>query len=192
MYFKSIVFSFALVMVAVATPAQADTIVEIAAGNEDFSALVDAVVSQDLAGTLSSEGPFTVFAPTNDAFAKLPGYVTRALNKNPDLLEDILLYHVVAGDLRAADVLAEQSLESVQGEDLRVRSAGKAAFINSSRITATDIVADNGVIHVIDTVLIPSTVRQYVINDARAQINELRAKLQEMISAKQSRGYLYH
>ena len=84
MYFKSVVFSFVLAAVVVATPAQADTntIVDIAVGDENFSALVDAVVAEDLAGTLASEGPFTVFAPTNDAFEKLSGFVNRALEKN--------------------------------------------------------------------------------------------------------------
>jgi uncharacterized surface protein with fasciclin (FAS1) repeats len=190
MYFKTAVFSFALAVVAIATPAQADTntIVDIAVGNENFSALVDAVVSQDLAGVLASEGPFTVFAPTNDAFGKLPGYVARALGTNPDLLSDILLYHVVPGTLMAEDVLAERELETAQGESLRVRTAGDNAFINISRITATDIEADNGVIHVIDRVLIPNAVLQSVINDARAQIQQLRAQI-EMRQAAQQWGH---
>lgn len=187
MYLKSIVLGLSLALIVVATPVQADsnTIVDIAVSNENFSELVDAVVAQDLAGVLASEGPFTVFAPTNEAFEKLPGYVTRALSKNPDLLTDILLYHVVADDLLAADVLAERELESVQGEDLRVRSAGNNAFINTSRITATDIVADNGVVHVIDRVLIPRSVLLFVIEDARAQIQELRSQIQMKHNAAQ-------
>lgn len=187
MYFKSIVFSFVLAAVMVATPAQADTntIVDIAVDNENFSALVDAVVAEDLAGTLASEGPFTVFAPTNDAFEKLPGFVNRALDKKPELLSDILLYHVVSGNLLAADVLAERQLESVQGENLRVRAAGNNAFINNAQITATDVVADNGVIHVIDRVLIPRSVLRFVIDDARAQIQELRSKIEMRQNAAQ-------
>lgn len=187
MYFKSVVFSFVLAAVMVATPAQADTntIVDIAVGNENFSALVGAVVAEDLADVLASEGPFTVFAPTNDAFEKLPGFVNRALEKKPELLTDILLYHVVSGNLLAADVLEERQLESVQGENLRVRAAGNNAFINNARITATDVVADNGVIHVIDRVLIPRSVLSFVIDDARAQIQELRSKIEMRQNAAQ-------
>jgi uncharacterized surface protein with fasciclin (FAS1) repeats len=190
MYYKSVLFSFVLAIAAIAVPAQADanTIVDIAVSNENFSSLVDAVVSQDLAGVLAGEGPFTVFAPTNDAFEKLPGYATRALSKNPDLLTDILLYHVVPGNLLAADVLSERQLQSVQGEKLWIRSAGDKAFVNISQITATDVVADNGVIHVINRVLIPHSVLQFVIDDARAQIEDIREK----IEAKQKAGKWNH
>ncbi len=87
------------------TPAQAQTIVEIAQGDEQFSSLVDSVVAEELVETLSSEGPFTVFAPTNDAFASLPGYAARALAAYPDALGDILLYHVVPGEFMAGDLL---------------------------------------------------------------------------------------
>ncbi len=164
----------------VATPAAADeTIVDIAVGNEDFSTLVELVVAQELVETLASEGPLTVFAPTNDAFARMPQFVSRALERNPELVTDVLLYHVVPGALLAEDVLAETSLTTAQGSDLRVRLAGQNAFVNTSRIIATDIEASNGVIHVIDRVLVPNSVFQAVIADARNQVQQLAAQIAE-------------
>lgn len=162
----------------VATPAAAEeTIVDIAVGNEDFSTLVDLVAARELAPTLAGEGPFTVFAPTNDAFARLPQFVGRALERNPELVTDVLLYHVVPGTLLAEAVLAEDSLTTAEGSDLRVRVAGQNAFVNTSRITATDIEASNGVIHVIDRVLVPNSVFQDVIDDARNQVRQLTEQL---------------
>ena len=136
--------------------ASADDIVEIAVGNPDFSTLVAAVTAADLVATLQSDGPFTVFAPTNDAFAKLPAGVLDKLLEadNQDLLVKLLTYHVVAGDVRAADVVNLTSATTVQGEDLKIRTA-KGVRVNNANVTATDIVADNGVIHVVDRVLMP-------------------------------------
>ena len=136
--------------------ASADDIVEIAVGNPDFSTLVAAVTAADLVPTLQSAGPFTVFAPTNDAFAKLPAGVLDKLLEtgNQDLLVKLLTYHVVAGDVRAADVVNLTSATTVQGEDLKIRTA-KGVRVNNANVTATDIVADNGVIHVVDRVLMP-------------------------------------
>jgi len=155
--------------------ANAQTIVEIAQSDPDtFSSLVDAVVAQDLAETLSSEGPFTVFAPTNDAFANLPGYVAAVLEEDPALLTDILLYHVVGGELLAADVLAATELETVLGESLHVFSS-PAPRVDSSSIIATDVMADNGVVHVIDEVLLPSSVYDAALFNATLQLrNALR------------------
>jgi len=155
-----------------ATSASAQTIVEVAQGDPDtFSSLVDAVVAQDLAETLSSAGPFTVFAPTNDAFANLPAYVAAVLGNNPDLLTDILLYHVVPGELSAADVLAVSSLETAQGESLHV-FATPTPRINSANIIATNVAADNGVVHVIDKVLLPSKVYEAALFEASTQLRD--------------------
>lgn len=163
-------------MLVLAAPANAQTIVEVAQSDQNtFSSLVDAVVARDLAGTLSGEGPFTVFAPTNAAFAALPGYVGKAIADNPALLTDVLLYHVVPGELLAAGVLAESSLTTAQGENLRV-SASPNPRINNSNIVTTDVRADNGVIHAIDRVLIPNKVYDAALNDVLVQLRDaLRA-----------------
>lgn len=163
-----------------AVPAHAQTIVEVAQSDDDFSALVDAVVDQGLVDTLNSDGPFTVFAPTNDAFADLPDYLTNTLASEPDLLTDILLYHVVPGEFFSGDVLNERTLSTAQSERLRVNDTHDGAFINRSELIALDIDADNGVVHVVDRVLVPRSVYRAVIADLRQQINELRADIHDV------------
>ena len=143
-------------------PMTEPTIVEIAAGNPDFSTLVAAVQAAGLAETLSSEGPFTVFAPTNEAFAALPAGTldTLLLPENRDQLTEILGYHVVLGEVMAADVPSADAgvaTASVAGFDLSVRrEADGSVMVNEATVTSADIEASNGVIHVIDTVLIPA------------------------------------
>lgn len=135
------------------------SIVEIAAGDEDFSTLVAAVDAAGLVETLSSEGPFTVFAPTNDAFAALPEDVLNALMADTDLLTEVLLYHVIAGDVRAETVVTLDSADTVGDENVSITTNDDGVFLNdSTAVVQTDIVASNGVIHVIDSVLIPSNV----------------------------------
>jgi uncharacterized surface protein with fasciclin (FAS1) repeats len=137
-------------------PAQAGTIVEIAAGNPDFSTLVKAVQAAGLAETLSGNGPFTVFAPTNQAFAALPKGTLEKLLKpeNRDLLRKVLTYHVVAGDVTSQD-LRSGRVATVQGSPITVNVRGQKIRINNSNVVAADIDAKNGVIHVIDHVLLP-------------------------------------
>jgi uncharacterized surface protein with fasciclin (FAS1) repeats len=132
------------------------TVVEIAAGNPDFSTLVTAIKAAGLAETLSGEGPFTVFAPTNAAFAKLPAGTVENLLKpeNKDQLVGILTYHVVPGNVMAADVVGLTTAPTVNGKALTV-DASDGVKINNATVTATDIKGSNGVIHVIDTVLLP-------------------------------------
>jgi uncharacterized surface protein with fasciclin (FAS1) repeats len=134
------------------------TIVEVASANDDFSTLVAAVTAADLAGTLSSDGPFTVFAPTNAAFDALPeGLVAKLLlPENKDVLVAILTYHVVAGKVMAADVTAGD-VASVQGENITVDTTG-GVKVNTANVTATDVAASNGVIHVIDAVIVPPSI----------------------------------
>ncbi len=168
---SSIVGGLALVFAA-APAAQADTITDLAIATEDLSTLTELVVAADLADTLASEGPFTVFAPTNDAFGKLPSRAVDIIVSNPDILTSILLYHVVADDLVAADVLAQRSIETVQGESVRVRTIGERAFVDFSQIIATDIDAENGTVHLIDRVLLPREAKRSII---RAYIKQLRA-----------------
>jgi uncharacterized surface protein with fasciclin (FAS1) repeats len=127
-------------------------IVETAAGNADFSTLVAAVKAADLAGALSGEGPFTVFAPTNAAFAKLPAGTVDTLLKpeNKSKLASILKYHVVSGKIMAGDVLKAAKVTTLQGQ-----SAPIGLTIGGANIIKTDIKCSNGVIHVIDAVILP-------------------------------------
>ncbi len=131
------------------------TIVEIAAGSDQFKTLVAAVKAAGLVDTLQGNGPFTVFAPTDDAFAKLPAGTVEGLLKDLPKLKSILTYHVVAGKVMAKDVAGVKSAKTVQGGDVRV-NATHGVQINNAAVTKADIEASNGVIHVIDTVLIPA------------------------------------
>jgi uncharacterized surface protein with fasciclin (FAS1) repeats len=136
--------------------AQPQTIVEIAAGDPNFSTLVTAVKAAGLAETLSGNGPFTVFAPTNEAFAALPEGTLENLLKpeNRELLRKVLTYHVVSGDLMAKD-LRSGRVATVEGNRVRVRVRRSGVRVNNARVVTADIDAKNGVIHVIDRVLLP-------------------------------------
>lgn len=129
-------------------------IIELASSDPKFSTLVSAVKAADLVETLSSEGPFTVFAPTNEAFEALGKDTLQAVLADKTKLVNILTYHVVPQKLLATEVLAQSSITTVQGQELMVSSSPKP-MVNDAVIVATDLGADNGVIHVIDTVLIP-------------------------------------
>jgi uncharacterized surface protein with fasciclin (FAS1) repeats len=150
--FLAVLASFVLT----ASVASADDIVDIAAGNSNFSTLVAAIQAAELVDTLKGPGPFTVFAPTNDAFDALPmGTVDKLLDPwNKDLLIELLTYHVVSGQVLAADVVMLSRATTVQGEDLRINAGGRVR-VNNANVTDTDILADNGVIHVVDRVLMP-------------------------------------
>ncbi len=133
------------------------TIVDVASADGRFTTLVAAVKAAGLVDTLSGEGPFTVFAPTDEAFAKLPaGTVdTLLLPENKQDLTDILTYHVAAGKLPAADVVKQFEIETVNGQPVLVKVDGEKVFINGAQVLLTDIMAGNGIIHVIDSVLLP-------------------------------------
>ena len=149
----------ALATVAFAQDTMNKTVVEIAAGNKDFSTLVAAVKAAGLVETLSGKGPFTVFAPTNEAFAKLPKGTVEELLKpeNKAKLTSILTYHVVAGKVMAADAikLDGKNAKTVNGQEIAIKVKEGKVMINDATVTAADIVGSNGVIHVIDTVLLP-------------------------------------
>ena len=133
------------------------TIVENAVASEDFKTLVAAVKAADLVKTLSGEGPFTVFAPTDKAFAKLPKGTLETLLKpeNKKKLVGILTYHVVAGKVMAADVVKLKNAKTVQGRNVRIRVKDGKVRLNKANVVKTDIVCKNGVIHVIDAVILP-------------------------------------
>jgi uncharacterized surface protein with fasciclin (FAS1) repeats len=139
-----------------AQPAPSGTIVEVAAGNPSFSTLVTAVKAAGLAETLSGKGPFTVFAPTNEAFAALPKGTLEKLLKpeNQDLLKKVLTYHVVSGDLMAKD-LQSGKVATVEGRLVAVQVGHGTVKVNDAKVIKADVDAKNGVIHVIDRVLLP-------------------------------------
>ncbi len=132
-------------------------IVEVASGNPEFSTLVTAIKAAGLVETLSSEGPFTVFAPTNAAFDKLPAGTLDSLLKDPAKLKAILTYHVVSGNVKAADVVKLTSATTVAGQNVTIAVEGETVKVNNATLTQTDIATSNGTIHVIDTVLLPPT-----------------------------------
>ncbi len=136
--------------------AEKETVVAIAAGNKDFSTLVAAVKAAGLVDTLNGTGPFTIFAPTNDAFAKLPKGTVEDLLKpeNKAKLTAILTYHVVAGKVMAADVKTMKA-KTVEGSSLDIKVSDGGVKVDNAKVVKTDIVGSNGVIHVIDTVLMP-------------------------------------
>jgi len=133
-------------------------IVDTAVSAGTFNTLAAALEAGDLVGTLKSDGPYTVFAPTDEAFAKLPeGTVEKLLlPENKDKLVEILTYHVVAGKVTAAEVITMKSARTANGSDISIRVVDETVFINDSRVVATDIKASNGVIHVVDTVILPN------------------------------------
>ena len=133
------------------------TIVDIAVADGRFGTLVAAVQAAGLVETLSGEGPFTVFAPTDDAFAKLPAGTLEDLLKpeNKQMLTDILLYHVVPGSVKAADVVSLTEAATALGKNVSVKVEGDKVYINDAMVIITDIVASNGIIHVVDTVILP-------------------------------------
>jgi uncharacterized surface protein with fasciclin (FAS1) repeats len=148
--------SASLVLTALAESGAKDDIVVIASGNEDFSTLVAAIKAAGLVETLQGEGPFTVFAPTNEAFAKLPEGTVESLLKpeNKEKLVSILTYHVVSGKVMAADVAAGE-VATVNGEKATIAIADGKVSIDEAAIVTTDIEASNGVIHVINKVILP-------------------------------------
>ena len=150
----------ATTMAAAATADQPGTIVDVAAAAGDFTTLVAAVQAAGLTETLSGPGPFTVFAPTDEAFAsalETLGLTADELLADTDTLTSILTYHVIAGEVPSSTVVTMdgQSVETVNGADVMISVEGDAVMVNDATVTAVDIPASNGVIHVIDSVLLP-------------------------------------
>lgn len=159
--FKSMVFS-ALALFAVTANAQMDAksdIIDTAVKAGDFSTLATAIEAAGLIDTLKGDGPFTVFAPTDEAFAALPAGTVEDLLKpeNKEKLQSILTYHVVPGKVTAEDVTGLQSAETVSGEELDIEVMDGKVRIEGATVTKTDIEASNGVIHVIDKVILPTS-----------------------------------
>jgi len=134
--------------------APAGDIVDTAVSAGQFETLVIAVKAAGLVETLKGEGPYTVFAPNDAAFAKLPPEQLEALLQDPDALANVLTYHVVPGKLMAADVLTLRSASTVQGQEITI-DTGDGVRVDGAKVVRTDIVTSNGVIHVIDSVILP-------------------------------------
>jgi uncharacterized surface protein with fasciclin (FAS1) repeats len=147
--------------VTVQSSAKMQNIVQIASADKNFSTLVTALTAAGLVKTLEGAGPFTVFAPTNAAFAKIKKADLDALLKNKAELTKVLTYHVVSGKVMAADVMKmnDKMVKTVEGSEVKVSVMGKVVEINNAKVTKADIEASNGVIHVIDTVLMPKMMK---------------------------------
>jgi len=132
-------------------------IVDTAVAAGQFKTLASALTAADLVDTLKGDGPFTVFAPTDDAFAKLPAGTLEDLLKpeNKDQLVAILTYHVVPGKVEAAEVVKLDEAKTVNGKKVDIKVEGDTAMVNDAKVTTTDVMASNGVIHIIDTVILP-------------------------------------
>jgi uncharacterized surface protein with fasciclin (FAS1) repeats len=137
--------------------AQERDIVQTAAAAGNFKTLTKLVKRAGLAGTLAQPGPYTVFAPTDAAFAKVPKRTLKALLRSRAKLRAVLLYHVAAGRLPAADVVERSSVKTLNGARVRISVRDADVFVDKAQVTTPDVMASNGVIHVIDRVLIPRT-----------------------------------
>lgn len=133
-----------------------ETIVDLVLSDPNFSTLATALEAAGLTETLSGEGPFTVFAPTNDAFDALPEGELDALLADPTALSDVLLYHVVEGELTSDQLADGDALASLQGGELSVSVTDSSVTVGGANVTSPDLTASNGVVHAIDTVLLPS------------------------------------
>lgn len=140
-----------------AAEAASSDIVAVASSAGSFNSLLAAAKAAGLVDTLQSDGPFTLFAPNDDAFAKLPAGTVDNLLADPDKLRQILLYHVVPGKVTAADVVKLSKATSAQGSDIEIAVNGSSVMVDNAHVIKTDVMASNGVIHVIDSVIIPSS-----------------------------------
>jgi transforming growth factor-beta-induced protein len=177
-------------------PEDSGSIVDVAVADGRFETLVAAVQEADLAETLSSDGLFTVFAPTDNAFANLPEGTVEALLEDIPALTEILLYHVVSGRVLEEDVVNLSEAETLMGESINIRADHGAVYINDSQLIITDIIADNGVIHVIDAVLLPpeeeaeslGTIVDIAVADDRFTTLETALQAAELVEALSGEG----
>ena len=159
MKFRNVVAAAAVALVSIGAQATgiapSKDIVDTAVEAGSFKTLAAALQAADLISTLKSEGPFTVFAPTDAAFAKIPKADLDALLKDKAALTEVLTYHVVSGKVMAADVVKLTQANTVEGSPVKIKVVDGKVIINNANVSATDIAASNGVIHVIDTVIMP-------------------------------------
>jgi uncharacterized surface protein with fasciclin (FAS1) repeats len=159
MKFQNVVAAAAVALVSIGAQATGSApskdIVDTAVEAGSFKTLAAALQAADLISTLKSEGPFTVFAPTDAAFAKIPKADLDALLSDKRALTEVLTYHVVSGKVMAADVVKLTQAKTVEGSPVKIKVVDGKVMINNANVSATDIAASNGVIHVIDTVIMP-------------------------------------
>jgi uncharacterized surface protein with fasciclin (FAS1) repeats len=155
--FVTTAVAFALAATVFAAPARAGEkdIVDTAVAAGNFTTLAKLLTDAGLVATLKGPGPFTVFAPTDEAFAKVPKATLEALGKDKEKLKAVLTYHVVPGKVMAADVVKLKDAKTVQGQSVKISTMGGTVMIDTAHVTKADIVASNGVIHVIDSVMLP-------------------------------------
>jgi uncharacterized surface protein with fasciclin (FAS1) repeats len=160
----SILFGLLAIALFAQSPAQAHghekgkkDIVTVAVEAGNFTTLAKALTAAGLVDALKGEGPFTVFAPTDEAFAKLPKGTLESLLKDTEALKNILLYHVVSGSVTSSEVVKLRNATTLSGQSVKVSVKGDKVMIDKSSVTTVDIAASNGVIHIIDEVLIPGT-----------------------------------
>ena len=165
---KRLLLTFLTLTATVGSAQGQDDIVDTAINADGFDTLVAAVGAAGLVDTLRGPGPFTVFAPTDEAFAEIPEETLNALLADPEALANILLYHVVAGQVLAEDVVTLSSATTVQGSDVSISLNDGGVQVNDANILVTDIIASNGVIHVIDKVLIPPPELDDIVDTAVA------------------------
>jgi uncharacterized surface protein with fasciclin (FAS1) repeats len=156
------VFALALAVIpgvafagSAAPAAPKQNIVEVAVAAGNFTTLATALQAAGLVDTLKGQGPFTVFAPTDEAFAKLPAGTVEALLNDIPKLKQILLYHVVSGEVTSKDVVKLSKATTVEGSDVAITVQGSNVMIDNAKVVGADVMASNGVIHVIDTVILP-------------------------------------
>ena len=150
-----VVLGLAVMPVGATKPAETKDFVDTAVAAGNFKTLAAALQAAGLVETLKGKGPFTVFAPTDEAFAKLPAATVEALLKDKEKLTKILLYHVVSGNVMAKDVVKLKSAKTVQGSSVKINAKDGKVMVDNANVVKTDIAASNGVIHVIDSVILP-------------------------------------
>ena len=159
------IFTFAVAGISMAALSFAKAekdIVDTAVGAGQFKTLTKLVTDAGLVDTLKGKGPFTVFAPTDKAFAKLPKSLVQKLTADKKLLTQVLTYHVVSGKVLSTDLSNGLAAKTVQGESIKVHINGKKVTFNKSGLVSADVMATNGVIHVIDTVMLPPSVAKMI------------------------------
>lgn len=164
--------SLAFAAVTAFANAPKQDIVDTAVAAGQFKTLTKLVTDAGLVPTLKGDGPFTVFAPTDAAFAKLPKDVVKKVTSDKKLLTEILTYHVIAGNVKSTDLSNGLMAKTIQGEKLKVTIKGNKVMFNSSNLVKADIGATNGVIHVIDTVLIPPSIAKKLAGNKHASNND--------------------
>ena len=173
-YLKGL-FAFTLaIILSLSAQAQDKDIVELAVGTEDLSTLVTAVQTADLVETLQSEGPFTVFAPTNEAFEALPDGVLEMLlmPENKNKLVSVLTYHVVPGEVMSGDLSDGMTTATVEGNEVEVDINYGTVKVDGAKVAMADIDASNGVVHVIDTVILPPSIKKALNTESNMENKE--------------------